>query len=131
MAKNRSDWAHQFCRPDRDVPAWAGCLERFIGTKRAGNVPFLYSFIFQTLIGLIELKTSTEGDWDLLAFALPWHRLASMVGWGEQRPVVVPMPASPPLCHFEQAVTSGGFQSTARDSLHLGLSPNCLLDLSL
>lgn len=69
MAKNRSDQAYHFCRPDRDILAWADCLERFVDIKRARNVPFLYSFIFQTLIGLIELKTSTEGDWDLLAFA--------------------------------------------------------------
>lgn len=73
MAKNRSDQADQFCRPDRDFLAWAGCLERFVGTKSAGNVPFWYSFIFQTLIGLIELQTSTERDSCLLIFAPSWH----------------------------------------------------------
>lgn len=39
MAENRSDQAYQFYRPDRGFPAWAGCLERFVGTKSAGNVP--------------------------------------------------------------------------------------------
>ena len=55
MAKSRSDQAYQGCRPDRDFLVWAGCLERFVGTKRAGNIPFLYTSVSQTLIGLIEL----------------------------------------------------------------------------
>lgn len=55
MAKSRSDQAYQGCRPDRDFLAWAGCLERFVGTERAGNIPFLYTSISQTLIGLVEL----------------------------------------------------------------------------
>lgn len=130
MAKNRSDQAYQFCRPDRDVPSWAGCLERFVGTQRAGNVPFLYSFIFQTLIGLIELKTSIEGDWDLLAFAPSGTNWSAW--WGGQSRDLLWFPGLPyPHCHFQQAATSGGCLSTARDRLSSGLSPNCLLYISL
>ena len=96
------------CRPDRDFPAWAGCRERFVGTERPGNIPFLYSFISPTLIGLIELKTSTEGGSDLLASAPSWPTLASTGGVARADLLWAPGPASSALCDFQQAATSGG-----------------------
>lgn len=88
MAHNRSERAYGFCRPDRDFPAWAGCLEWSAGTHRAGDVAFLYSFIFQAIIGLTELKTPTEKDLDLLALVPSQYKLASTRRGPEQSPVM-------------------------------------------
>lgn len=81
MTKNRIARACQFCRPDRDFSAWASCLEWSVGTKRAFCALFMYSFIFQILIGLIEYKISTEGDSDILAFAPSGPQWAITVRW--------------------------------------------------
>lgn len=109
MAKNRSDF-----------PAWAGCLERFVGTKRAGNIPFLYSFISQTLIGLIELKTSIEGDSDLLAFAPSWPKLACTGGWWEQTRCGPPGPPPHGSVTFNRLLPRGA-TGTVGDSSAAGL----------
>jgi hypothetical protein len=119
-----------------DFLAWAGCRERPVGIKRAGKVPFLCSFIFQTLIGLIELRTSTEGHLDLLAFAPVWYKLANIIEERErdrerERAETCIGFSGSAHPHCQQVATLGDSRVLKKIAQVQNHHPKCLLDSSI